>query len=145
MIKIILNRGFIVFIFLIFIILLEPLIKFAKYHTHIIYSGQIEYFREGNVSPQRWVIGYLTNKYFHIIKRYQGNEERLDKVNIYFQESKLNKLVRDAPSEHRNWKKGFLLNENQEIQNIRFRLRGDNARNFAFRKKSYKIKTRKNQ
>ena len=41
--------------------------------------------------------------------------------------------------------KRILLNENQEIQNIRFRLRGDNARNFAFRKKSYKIKTRKNQ
>ena len=145
MIKIILNRGFIVFIFLIFIILLEPLIKFAKYHSHIINSGQIKYFREGNVSPQRWVIGYLANKYFHVIKRYQGHDERLDKVNIYFQESKLNKLAKDAPSEHRKWKKGFLLNKNQEIQNIRFRLRGDNARNFAFRKKSYKIKSRKNQ
>ena len=59
MIKIILNRGFIVFIFLIFIILLEPLIKFAKYHTHIIYSGQIEYFREGNVSPQDGLLDIL--------------------------------------------------------------------------------------
>ena len=143
MIKIIFNRAFGILILLVLIILLEPLIKFANYHSHIIYSGQIKYFREGNVSPQRWIVGYLTNKYFSVIERYQGNDDRLEKVNIYFQDSKLEKLVHDAPSGHRKWKKGFILNDNQEMQNISFRLRGDNARNFAFRKKSYKIKTKK--
>ena len=29
-------------------------------------------------------------------------------MNIYFQESKLNKLVRDAPSKHGNGKKDFV-------------------------------------
>ncbi len=143
MAKIIFTRIFLVLIVFLLLILFEPIIKYTQYHSHIILSGQIKYFREGNLSPDRWVLGYLVNKYFAFTKNLGKKKERLDSVKIYFQESKLNKLVKEAPTNHRNWKTGYLNDKNNEIQKIKFRLRGENARNYALRKKSFKIKTSK--
>tara|TARA_B100001057_G_C22847721_1_gene949733 strand:- start:311 stop:2986 length:2676 start_codon:yes stop_codon:yes gene_type:complete len=143
MIKIIINRTLVLFLALAILILFEPVIKYVQYHSHIIYSGQIKYFREGNLSPDRWILGYLTNKYLTFLNRFDSQDKRLDKVNLYYQQSKLNKLVDGAPTKHRNWKSGYLNTDNSDIQKIKFRLRGENARNYALRKKSYKIKVRK--
>ena len=143
MIKVIINRTLILVIALVILILFEPIAKYAQYHFHIIYSGQIKFFREGNQSPDRWVLGYLVDKYLLFTNRFKGENIRLDKVKIYFQESKLNELTIGAPTKHRNWKKGYLNTIDNNFENIKFRLRGDNARNYAFKKKSYKIKLKK--
>ncbi len=68
MAKIIFTRIFLVLVAFLLLILIEPVIKYTQYHSHIILSGQIKYFREGNLSPDRWVLGYLVNKYFAFTK-----------------------------------------------------------------------------
>ncbi len=143
MIKILINRLLILFIALVVLILFEPVVKYAQYHFHTIYSGQIKFFREGNQSPDRWILGYLTDKYFFFTNKLKGEDIRLDKVKIYFKEGKLKELTKGAPTKHRNWKKGYLNTKDNNFEKIQFRLRGENARNYALKKKSYKIKLKK--
>ena len=66
--KIIFTRIILVIIAFLLLILFEPIRKYTHYHSQIILSGQIKYFREGNLSPDRWVLGYLVNKYFAFTK-----------------------------------------------------------------------------
>jgi len=143
MIKVLVNRLLILIIALVILILFEPVIKYAQYHFHTIYSGQIKFFREGNQSPDRWILGYLTDKYFFFTNKLKGGDRRLDKVKIYYKKNKLKELTKGAPTKHRNWKKGYLNTEDNNLEKIKFRLRGENARNYALKKKSYKIKLKK--
>ena len=54
-------------------------------------------------------------------------------------------LLENPPKSTKQWVKGFILQDNGKLKNIRVRHRGDNPRNWMFEKKYWRIKTRKNE
>ncbi len=136
-------KYFLVLFFL--LLLIEPLVSLLSQTFSNIISGQVIYYREGRLDPSRWLIGDFVQKYFSVIDEFKfiDKNKRLEKVDIYVDEAKIKLLQSKAPVGHRNWQKAFLKYENNEINRIKIRLRGDNARNWDFKKKSIKIKTRK--
>ena len=145
MIKIFFSRIKLLLILFLLLILIQPVANLLSQVYFNIISGQIIYFREGRVEPSRWLIGEFVQKYFSIIDEFKliDKDKRLEKVEIFVEEAKIESLHKKAPVGHRNWQKAFLKYKNNEINEIKIRLRGDNARNWAFSKKSIKIKTRK--
>ena len=51
----------------------------------------------------------------------------------------------NTPSSTKKWVRGYYLLDNDNLKTISIRHRGDNPKNWMFEKKSWRIKTRKNE
>ena len=62
---------------------------------------------------------------------------------IYFPEQARLSLEQDLPENVKKWQRGFALFPDEKLHKIKIRFRGDNPFNWAYEKKSWRIKTRK--
>lgn len=145
MIKVWFHKVKYILLLMVLLLFLAPLINYISNTYHNIITGKTIYFREGRAEPIKWMISDFMYSYFSFITEFQevDKNERLEKVNFFLNKGKLNYLENVAPVDHRIWQKGYLKYESGEINPIRIRLRGENARNWGFKKKSFKIKTKK--
>ena len=82
----------------------------------------------------------IKNKIF-----YQQDLNNITKLNLYISEQNIKKLIAETPNSTKKWVKAKILKTNSEFQDIRFRLRGDNPSNWLKFKKTFRIKTKKNE
>ena len=80
------------------------------------------------------------SKFFH--KQKLKNFSRLD---FYVTEQNQKKLLADIPNSTKNWVSAKILKKDNVLQDIQLRLRGDNPDNWLKFKKTFRIKTRKNE
>ncbi len=74
-----------------------------------------------------------------------NNEVGLPQVHLYINESSINRLKSNIPDSTKEWQKGFILNENNDLQKIKIKHKGGNPSNWMFEYKSWRIKTKKNE
>jgi len=78
------------------------------------------------------------------IKKLKNNKKiGLNRKKIYISEKSQKSLLSNVPMSTKIWQQGFFLMENNELKKIKIRYRGDNPRNWLFKKKNLRIKTRK--
>ena len=137
MIKIWLQKMKYIFLLIMFLLFVAPIVNYISNTYHNIISGKTPYFREGRAEPIKWMISDFMNNYFSFITDFQRVDEgqRLEKVSFFLNQGKLNYLENVAPVDHRVWQSGYLKYESGEINPVRIRLRGENARNWGFKKK----------
>jgi len=68
----------------------------------------------------------------------------LPQIHLYISEKKQRSLLKNTPASTKKWKKGFLLTDTG-LKKIKLKHRGDNSVNWAFSKKSWKIKIKKKE
>jgi hypothetical protein len=71
--------------------------------------------------------------------------DNIQVVNFFIEEQRLKKLLSKTPYSTKEWVKGKMISKNDMTQQIQLRYRGDNPTNWLFEKKSFKIKTKKNE
>ena len=69
---------------------------------------------------------------------------KFKKIDLYVEEQKLRQLIKKTPLSTKKWVNAKLSLDKGELKNIQLRYRGDNPANWMYQKKSFKIKTRKN-
>jgi hypothetical protein len=69
---------------------------------------------------------------------------KFKKIDLYVEEQKLKQLITKTPLSTKKWVNAKLNLDNEGFRNIQLRYRGDNPTNWMYKKKSFKIKTRKN-
>jgi hypothetical protein len=77
------------------------------------------------------------------IKMFGSSDPGVEQVRLYISEQKIKSLQSDLPASVKDWKKGRMLYPDGSIDNVQIRHRGDNPANWLYRKKSWRIKTRK--
>ena len=65
------------------------------------------------------------------------------KIDLFVEEQKLKKLLSRTPLSTKKWVQSRISYNGKDLQNIQLRYQGDNPANWMFKKKSFKIKTRK--
>jgi hypothetical protein len=75
----------------------------------------------------------------------QSNKPGLPPVRIYIPERSQRALMKELPENLRQWQKGYLYNREGNLQRVKIRHRGDNPVNWAFAKKSWRVKTRRKE
>ncbi len=73
------------------------------------------------------------------------DEPGLPLVHIYLPEKSQMQLLESPPRSTKDWKRGYVAFEGKDIQTAKLRHRGENARNFAHMKKSWKVKVRRRE
>jgi len=68
----------------------------------------------------------------------------LPQIRLYLSESLQQSLMSDIPDSTKEWKKGYIFNNNS-LQKIQIRHQGDDPTNWFLGKKTFKIKTNKNE
>ncbi len=67
------------------------------------------------------------------------------KINFFLNERSERRLLSKTPGSAKSWVDAKLINNNKNLQEIKLKYRGDNPSNWLRAKKSFKIKTKKNQ
>jgi hypothetical protein len=67
------------------------------------------------------------------------------KINLFVEEQKLKKLSSKTPLSTKEWVKAKIGLSQDKLQDVQLRYRGDNPANWMFKKKSFKIKTKKKE
>ena len=67
------------------------------------------------------------------------------KIDLYVEEQKLRKLLSKTPLSTKKWVQSQISYNGADLQNVQLRYQGDNPGNWMFKKKSFKIKTRKHE
>lgn len=93
------------------------------------------------------ILSYKVKFNIDLIKKkffYKDKGSRLPLVSISISKNSLNYLRNGVPVSNKHWQKAILRNtgDNEDLE-IRIRPRGDNPANWAFNKKSWKVKIRK--
>jgi hypothetical protein len=97
------------------------------YHANLIYSK----YREVKDLMQARFFG--------------GAKQGLPTVRLYVSEKSKSNLMENLPANIKKWQKGLLVYPDNRIRKIKIRFRGDNPFNWLSAKKSWRIKTKKNQ
>ncbi len=69
----------------------------------------------------------------------------LKQTHLFISDKLQNKLLSKVPLSTKEWVKGFILDKNMNLQEIRARHRGDNPINWLMEKKFWRIKTKKKE
>ena len=79
------------------------------------------------------------------VVRYFRTEEKLGLplVRLFIPEKKKAQLMKDIPNNIKKWQGGFLVYPDGKLRKINLRHRGDNSINWAYDKKSWRIKLKK--
>ncbi len=73
------------------------------------------------------------------------NFENIERINFYINEQDQRKLLRNTPNSTKEWVNAQILKPNSKLQQIQLRYRGDNPANWLKFKKTFRIKTKKNE
>ncbi|MAF94748.1 MAG: hypothetical protein CMM60_03205 [Rhodospirillaceae bacterium] len=73
----------------------------------------------------------------------KNNEPGLKQVKLYIPKKNQTALMKDMPTHIKDWQKAYLLYPNNRVRPVKVRHRGDNPLNWAYEKKSWRIKTKK--
>ena len=88
---------------------------------------------------------------FSEIKRFKNkifqnqNFQNISRVDFYISEQNQRKLLNKTPNSTKKWVNAQLINSNSELQEVELRYRGDNPGNWLKFKKTFRIKTKKNE
>jgi hypothetical protein len=86
----------------------------------------------------------LVNMFEGVYRPLVASRERgLPEVRLYISEKSRNALMEDMPTNIKKWQRAFLMYPDGKLRPVKARHRGDNPVNWAFNKKSWRIKTRK--
>ena len=90
---------------------------------------------------------FFTNKYKNILKSLFEDKELsyIKKINFLVDEQNLRKLLSSTPNSTKEWVDGKINYADNKVQKIKYRYHGDNPGNWLFKKKQFKIKTKKNE
>ena len=96
--------------------------------------------------PFNWFSYHLKTKIIKSVQNLRVNKKiGLPAKNFYINENFIKEFLNNTPSSTKNWKQGFYLNEDDSVDEIEIRLKGDNPANWFFEKKHWRIKTKKNK
>jgi spore coat protein CotH len=73
----------------------------------------------------------------------KSKEKGLPAVRLYIPEKARIKLMENPPQSTKKWKKAFILSSDKNLSKVKIRHRGDAARNWAYEKKSWRLKAPK--
>ena len=97
-------------------------------------------------NPYNWASYKLEISIYKFIQSLLNNKKKgLPEVRIYISEKYQRSLLINTPSSTKKWVEGYYLLDNGTLKKIKVRHRGDNPKNWMFEKKSWRIKTRKNE
>ncbi|MBM14602.1 MAG: hypothetical protein CMH75_00685 [Nitrospina sp.] len=90
-------------------------------------------------------LSYQTQRFYEFAHHYftRSSSKGLPAVRLYISQKARNKLMEDPPQSTKKWKKAFMLYPDGKLTKIKVRHRGDAARNWAYDKKSWRIKASK--
>ena len=125
--------------FLIIILFFLNIIKFDYKYAHqssMVYNQPLELHKY-----------FIFKKLKNFLNSFYGNRklEKFKNINIFIEEQNLRKLLEKTPLSTKEWVNAKMEYDNDKIKKIKFRYRGDNPANWLFQKKTFKIKTRKNE
>ena len=83
------------------------------------------------------------NKFF--INLRNNNSVGLKQTHLLISDELQNKLLSKTPESTKKWVEGFILNKNNDLQEIQVRHRGDNPTNWTMEKKHWRIKTKRKE
>ena len=123
-------------------------ICFFIYAFNVIYLD----FKFGHQTSYVYQTPYSWQKYllFSKFKRFKNKFfsksklENFTKIDFYISEQSQRKLLSDTPNSTKNWVSASILNDNN-LQDIQLRFRGDNPGNWLKYKKTFRIKTKKDE
>lgn len=100
-----------------------------------------------NQEPAKLHEYFFINKYRNILKFLSKDEElfHIKKINLLVDEQNLRKLLGNTPNSTKEWVDGKINYADNKVQKIKYRYHGDNPANWLFKKKQFKIKTKKNE
>ena len=75
----------------------------------------------------------------------ESTEKGLAQRHLYISEKYKNRLAEDMPSNIKKWKKAHMIYPDGQLQEIKVRLNGDNPINWAFHRKSWRVKLKKSR
>ena len=75
----------------------------------------------------------------------ESTEKGLAQRHLYISEKSKNRLMEDMPSNLKKWQKAHMIYPDGQPQKIKVRLNGDNPTNWAFHRKSWRVKLKKNR
>ncbi len=124
------------------------IICFFIYTFNVIYldfkfAHQTSYVYQNPYSWQKYLL-------FSKIKRFKNKLfqksklENFPRIDFYVSEQSQRKLLSGTPNSTKNWVSASILNDNN-LQDIQLRFRGDNPGNWLKYKKTFRIKTKKNE
>ena len=97
-------------------------------------------------SPYDWAsYKFEISIYKFILSFLNNNKKGLPAVRIYISEKSQQSLLMNTPNSTKKWVRGYYLLDNDNLKTISIRHRGDNPKNWMFEKKSWRIKTRKDE
>jgi len=125
--------------FLIFFIFSYNIIK-----TDFKYAHQSSMIYNEPFDWQKYFIFGELNKF---INKFQKKKylENFRKINIYLDEQKSKSLLEKTPNSTKKWVNAKMEYEDDIIKNVKLRYRGDNPRNWLMLKKTFRIRTKKNE
>jgi hypothetical protein len=90
-------------------------------------------------------LSYQTQRFYEFAHHHftRSSSKGLPAVRLYISQKARNKLMEDPPQSTKKWKKAFMLYPDGKLTKIKVRHRGDAARNWAYDKKSWRIKASK--
>ena len=117
--------------------------------SHLLYKEWRAHFIDIGwaVRPFDNLLSYQSQRlYEHVHHHFTKSREKgLPAVRLYIPEKARIKLLEDPPQSTKKWKKAFILNSDRNLSKVKVRHRGDAARNWAYEKKSWRLKAPKNK
>ena len=97
--------------------------------------------------PFPWQKYLVYSEFKNFISKIFFNErlENIQRINFYINEQDQRKLLRNTPNSTKEWVNAQILKPDSELQQIQLRYRGDNPANWLKFKKTFRIKTKKNE
>lgn len=128
--------GSLPFLFILYLTFLYNIIKSDWNYAHksmYTYQNPFDWFQyKTKASIVKSIINFRENKILGLkVKR------------IYLEEQKQKELLIDTPKSTKIWKEGFHYNQNNKLNTMEARFRGDNPKNWLFEKKHWRIKVKK--
>ncbi len=75
----------------------------------------------------------------------KNSQSKLPEIRLYVKENNFSQLLDDLPTSKNNWINSFLLNKKKnKLSKVDLKIKGDNPNNWLHKKKSYRLKFRKN-
>jgi len=94
--------------------------------------------------PFNWFSYTFKIKLLNLITDLSSNTEQgLTKEHLYIDERSQKNLLSDVPLSTKFWQKGFYITINDKVKEIKVRHPGDNPQNWLFKKKRWRIQTKK--
>jgi hypothetical protein len=111
---------------------------YKEWRTHFVDIGWA-------IRPFDNLLSYQSQRLYERVHHHftKSREKGLPPVRLYIPEKARIKLMEDPPHSTKKWKKAFMLDSDRNLSKVKLRHRGDAARNWAYEKKSWRIKAPK--